>query len=221
MKTDKELGKKIHNYLISLGIETPMDKKSTYPVDDDYKIGQITHHISKIMGVLELDLSDDSLSDTPNRVAKMYVNEIYRGLNYNNFPKITTIENKMDAGMVVEKNIKSMSSCEHHLITIDGSACVAYIPNKKVIGLSKLNRIVDFFSRRPQVQERLTNQIWYTLSYLLGTEDIAVYLDAVHYCVRSRGIEDANSSTITNKLGGSFKTDPACRAEFMSIARSM
>jgi len=218
MKSDKQLGAKVHQHLLSLGLETPMTY-TRLDTDNIYKVAEIEFHFEKIMQILELDLRDDSLADTPKRVAKMYVHELFRGLDYDNFPKCTTIKNKMDAGMVVEKDIKVMSSCEHHFVTIDGLGCVAYIPKDNVIGLSKINRIVDFFSRRPQVQERLTNQIWHTLSFILDTEDVAVYLDAVHYCVRSRGVEDSNSSTITNKLGGSFKTDAACRAEFMSMAR--
>jgi GTP cyclohydrolase I len=171
------------------------------------------------MNVLHLDLEDDSLVDTPRRVAKMYVNEFFKGLDYEHFPKCTVIENKMDAGMVAEKGIKVMSNCEHHFVVIDGVATVAYIPNQKVLGLSKLNRIVNFFARRPQVQERLTNQIWHTLNFILDTEDVAVYIDAVHYCVRSRGVEDADSSTVTSKLGGVFMHSPDTRAEFMAIAR--
>jgi len=218
MKTDATLGKKVNEYLLSIGMETPMTKNLT---DDFFKIKQIEFHFEKIMKELNLDLKDDSLEDTPNRVAKMYVKEFFTGLNYDNFPKITTIENKMDAGMVVEKNIKVMSNCEHHFVTIDGVGCVAYIPKQKVVGLSKINRIVNFFSRRPQVQERLTNQIWHTLSFLLETEDVAVYLDATHFCVRSRGVEDANSSTVTSKLGGVFMNSPDTRAEFLAIARGM
>jgi GTP cyclohydrolase I len=219
MKADSVLGAKVAVYLRDIGMETPMSRSSIQGYDDNFKIKEIEFHFAKIMNALELDLTDDSLVDTPRRVAKMFVKEIFTGLNYENFPKITTIENKMDAGMVVEKNIKVMSNCEHHFVTIDGLACVAYIPSKKVIGLSKLNRVVNFFARRPQVQERLTNQIWHTLSYLLETEDIAVYLDATHFCVRSRGVEDSNSSTITSKLGGAFMNSPDTRAEFMSIAR--
>lgn len=218
MKSDHTLGAKVHKHLLSIGMETPLTKDIT---DDDYKMKQIEHHFTKIMETMNLDLRDDSLMDTPKRVAKMYVQELFRGLDYTNFPKCTTIDNKMDAGMVVEKNVKVMSNCEHHFVTIDGVACVGYIPKNKVIGLSKINRIVNFFSRRPQVQERLTNQIWHTLSFLLETDDVAVYVDAVHFCVRSRGVEDSNSSTVTSKLGGQFMKDPACRAEFMSIARNM
>lgn len=219
MKCDAELGQEVRQHLIEIGIETPMVDRN---YDKDFKFRTIERSIEDIMTVLELDLNDDSLIDTPKRVAKMYLNEFYRGLDYNNFPKCTTIDNKMQYnGMLVEQNIKVMSNCEHHLVTIDGIAAVAYIPKNKVIGLSKLNRIVDFFSRRPQVQERLTNQIWHTLNFLLETDDIAVYIDAIHYCVRSRGVEDANSSTVTSKLGGSFWTEDATRAEFMSIARNM
>lgn len=224
MKTDSELGKRVNQHLLSIGMETPM---AVNPYNDfarlngkEYKLEQIEGAMRSIMLVLGLDLSDDSLIDTPKRVAKMYVNEIFKGLDYNNFPKCTVIDNKMDAGMVVEKNVKVMSNCEHHFVTIDGVATIAYIPGKKVIGLSKINRIVDFFARRPQVQERLTNQIWHTLSFILDTEDVAIYIDAVHFCVRSRGVEDANSSTVTSKLGGVFMHSADTRAEFMAIARS-
>lgn len=215
MKSDAALGQRVHQHLISIGMETPMQ---TQGLSKSQQLTEIESAFTHIMDTLGLDLSDDSLVDTPKRVAKMYVNEYFKGLDYANFPKCTVIENKMDAGMVVEKGIKVMSNCEHHFVVIDGVGTVAYIPGKKVLGLSKLNRIVDFFSRRPQVQERLTNQIWHTLSYILETENVAVYIDAVHFCVRSRGVEDANSSTVTSKLGGVFLSSPPVRAEFMSIA---
>lgn len=170
------------------------------------------------MEALGLDLTDDSLIDSPRRVAKMFVSEIFWGLDYDNFPKCTAVENKMRYDeMVVERNISVMSSCEHHFVVIDGNATVAYIPGQHVLGLSKLNRIVEYFSKRPQIQERLTEQIYFALQYILGTDDIAVVVDAIHYCVRSRGVEDHGSSTVTSKLGGRFRTDPALRAEFMSI----
>jgi|TARA_R110002074_G_scaffold334242_2_gene504496 GTP cyclohydrolase I len=174
------------------------------------------------MDTLGLDLSDDSLTDTPKRVAKMYVNEIFWGLDYDAFPKCTTVNNKMHYDeMVVERNINVQSNCEHHFVVIDGLATVAYIPNERVLGLSKINRIVEYFSKRPQIQERLTEQIYYALQYILGTDNIAVLIDAQHYCVKSRGVEDVGSSTITSKLGGGFrdKDDPGLRAEFLSIAR--
>ena len=173
------------------------------------------------MTTLGLDLGDDSLIDTPKRVAKMYVSEVFYGLDYDTFPKCTAIHNKFQADeMIVERNVNVMSNCEHHFVTIDGYATIGYIPQNKVIGLSKMNRIVEYFSKRPQVQERLTAQIHAALSFILGTPDVAVVLDAKHYCVASRGIEDTGSFTSTSKLSGAFKEDPATRAEFMAIANS-
>jgi GTP cyclohydrolase I len=173
------------------------------------------------MNILGLDLTDDSLADTPNRVAKMYVNEIFYGLDYENFPKCTAVDNKMKYDeMVVEKNINVQSNCEHHFVVIDGVATVGYIPEDKVLGLSKMNRIVEYFAKRPQIQERLTSQIFHAMSYILGTENVAVTIDATHYCVKSRGVEDTGSSTVTSHLGGAFKTDPALRQEFLALARN-
>ena len=165
------------------------------------------------MKLLELDLSDDSLVDTPKRVAKMYVNEIFWGLDYEAFPKCTAVDNKMKYDeMVIERNINVQSNCEHHFVVIDGVATVAYI--------SKLNRVVEYFAKRPQIQERLTEQVYHALSYILDTENIGVIVDAQHYCVKSRGVEDVGSSTITSKLGGCFKNDPAVRNEFMNIVNA-
>jgi GTP cyclohydrolase I len=172
------------------------------------------------METLGLDLSDDSLEETPKRVAKMYVNEIFWGLKPENFPKCTVIENKMGYDeMVIEKDITLMSNCEHHFVTIDGKAHVAYIPKGKVLGLSKLNRIVEYFARRPQVQERIAEQVYHALAFILGTEDIAVVIEGVHYCVKSRGVEDHGSYTYTAKLGGCFRSEPEARAEFMSLIK--
>ncbi len=216
-KTDPELGQKIHEYLVKMGVETPTIKSH---LDRKEKIEVIEAHFNGIMRALGLDLEDDSLIDTPNRVAKMYVNEIFWGLDYDAFPKCTTVDNKMHYDeMVVERNVIVMSNCEHHFVTIDGLATVAYVPNKKVLGLSKINRIVEYFAKRPQIQERLTEQVFHALCYILETEDVAVMIDAQHYCVKSRGVEDTGSSTVTCKLGGGFKTDAAARAEFLSIAR--
>ncbi len=216
-KTDPELGQKIHEYLVKMGVETPTVKSH---LDRKEKIEVIEAHFNGIMRALGLDLEDDSLIDTPNRVAKMYVNEIFWGLDYDAFPKCTTVDNKMHYDeMVVERNVIVMSNCEHHFVTIDGLATVAYVPNKKVLGLSKINRIVEYFAKRPQIQERLTEQVFHALCYILETEDVAVMIDAQHYCVKSRGVEDTGSSTVTCKLGGGFKTDAAARAEFLSIAR--
>ena len=217
-KTDPKLGKEVSDYLESKGVQTPTVGYMLSHAADD-KIAAITEDMANILQTLGLDLSDDSLADTPKRVAKMFVNELYWGLLPENFPKCTTVENKMGYDeMVLEKNIKVMSDCEHHLRTIVGKAHVAYIPDEKVLGLSKLNRIVDYFSRRPQIQERLAEQIYHALVYILGTENVAVVIEAEHFCVKQRGIEDVGSSTVTSKLGGGFKDGPL-RAEFLSLAK--
>jgi GTP cyclohydrolase I len=216
-KTDPELGQKIHEHLVKMGVETPTKDSA---LDRKEKIEVIEAHFNGIMRALGLDLEDDSLMDTPKRVAKMYVNEIFWGLDYDAFPKCTTVANKMNYDeMVVERNVNVQSNCEHHFVIIDGLATVAYVPNEKVLGLSKINRIVEYFSKRPQIQERLTEQVFHALCYILETENVAVMIDAQHYCVKSRGVEDTGSSTVTTKLGGGFKTDAAARAEFLSIAR--
>ena len=215
MKTDEQLGLKVKQFLIDRGVETPMVDNG---LTDDEKIAEIKDKFTDIMNALGLDLADDSLIDTPNRVAKMYVKEIFFGLDYKHFPKATTVDNKMKYDeMVIERNINVQSNCEHHFVIIDGSCHISYIPKNKVLGLSKLNRIVQFFSKRPQIQERLTEQIYYALSYILDTEDIGVIIEAAHYCVKSRGIQDVNSDTVTSKMGGCFKTDPEARKEFLSI----
>lgn len=187
----------------------------------EQKIETIKEHFNQIMKTLGLDLTDDSLKDTPKRMAKMYVNEIFGGLDTKNFPKITVIENKMEYDqMVCVQDIEVISVCEHHFQPIDGFAAVAYIPNKKVIGLSKINRIVEFFAKRPQVQERLTKQIADCLEFVLETKDIAVHINAKHYCVISRGIQDTHSTTTTSDLRGSFKTCPETRIEFLKQCRT-
>jgi GTP cyclohydrolase I len=217
-KTDPELGLKVHEHLVKMGVETPINKNN---YDRKEKIDHIEAHFTHIMRILGLDLSDDSLIETPKRVAKMYVNEIFWGLDYEAFPKCTTVDNKMKYNeMVVERNVNVQSNCEHHFVVIDGLATVAYVPKNKVLGLSKINRIVEYFSKRPQIQERLTEQIFHTLQFILDTEDVAVMIDAQHYCVKSRGVEDTGSSTVTSRLGGGFKSDIAVRNEFYSIARS-
>ncbi len=185
------------------------------------KIAKIENHFKEIMKTLGLNLEDDSLCDTPRRIAKMYVNEVFAGLDVKNFPKITIIENSMEYDqMVCVQDIEVISMCEHHFQPIDGFATVAYIPNKKVIGLSKLNRIVEFFGRRPQVQERLTKQVADCLQYLLGTEDVAVHINAKHYCVIARGIQDTHSTTTTSDLRGAFKMRPETRGEFLAQCRT-
>ncbi|MEZ9566121.1 GTP cyclohydrolase I FolE [Vibrio artabrorum] len=208
-----ESAKLVKDALASRGLETPMRPNQ---VSREEKKERIEHHMREILTLLELDLTDDSLEETPQRIAKMYVDEIFSGLDYANFPKITVIENKMGVReMVRVKDITVTSTCEHHLVTIDGKAAVAYIPQGKIIGLSKINRIVRFFAQRPQVQERMTQQILVALQTLLETDDVAVTMDAVHYCVKSRGVMDATSETTTTALGGIFKSNPATRHEFL------
>ena len=216
-KCDPELGRQVHEYLVKMGVETPTVDNGLSRTD---KVEIIERKFRDIMEALGLDLSDDSLIDTPKRVAKMYVGEVFWGLDYDAFPKCTTVDNKMRYDeMVVERNVSVQSNCEHHFVIIDGLATVAYVPKQKVLGLSKINRIVEYFSKRPQIQERLTEQVFHALCYILETEDVAVVINAIHYCVRSRGVEDTGSSTVTSKLGGGFKSDPALRNEFLSIAR--
>ena len=214
-KCDAKLGKEVNDYLIKKGVQTPMKENS---FSEEAKICSIKNYFSKIMSVMGLDLSDDSLKETPRRVAKMYIKELFWGLNPDYFPKCTTVENKMKYDeMVMERKVTSMSACEHHFVTIDGTVDVAYIPENKVLGLSKLNRIIEYFSRRPQIQERLTAQIYYALEYILKTKNIAVIVKGTHFCVKSRGVEDSSSDTITSKMGGLFMHNPALRAEFMSL----
>ena len=214
-KTDPSLGQKVHEHLISVGVETPVIDNG---LSRKEKIDKIEKHFDEIVTILGLDLKDDSLIDTPKRVAKMYVNEIFWGLDYDAFPKATVVENKMNYNeMIVERNISVQSNCEHHFVVIDGLATVAYVPEKNVLGLSKINRIVEYFCKRPQIQERLTEQIYHALSYILETDNVAVMIDAQHYCVKSRGVEDTGSSTITSRLGGNFKNYPEVRAEFLSL----
>jgi GTP cyclohydrolase I len=211
-KTNPELGIQVHEHLVKMGVETPVIWQNT---DRKEKIDKIENHFREIMGILGLDLSDDSLAETPNRWAKMVVNETMWGLDYEAFPKCTTVSNKMHYDeMVIERDISVKSLCEHHILPIVGRAHVAYIPKDRVLGLSKMPRVVEYFSRRPQIQERLTEQVYHALQYILGTDDIAVTIMAEHMCVSQRGVEDNSASTTTSKLGGCFKTDLAVRTEF-------
>jgi GTP cyclohydrolase IA len=200
-----------------LSIET--SSREEEELNDDIKIKLISSHFKQIMEILGLDLSDDSLKDTPKRVAKMFVKETFSGLNVENKPKITLFENKYQYNqMLVEKNITLYSCCEHHFVPIIGKAHVAYISNGKVIGLSKINRIVQYYSKRPQVQERLTEQIAQALKEALNTENVAVVIDATHLCVASRGVNDINSTTITSHYSGKFKQEET-RKEFLSFIK--
>jgi len=196
------------------GIETPM-KFGAFDISDDDKIKKIEFHFKEIMETLGLDLTDDSLKGTPHRVAKMYVKELFNGLDPSNKPKIALFENKYNYNqMLVEKGITFYSNCEHHFVPIFGKAHLAYISSGKVIGLSKLNRIVNYFAKRPQVQERLTIQIAKELQRVLDTEDVAVLIDAKHLCVASRGIKDNSSATVSSFYGGKFQEEHT-RNEFL------
>src|SRR5210317_180045 len=186
---------------------TPL-RPDAFDLSDDEKISKIESNVKEILETLGMDLTDDSISKTPHRVAKMYVKEIFGGLNPENKPAVTLFDNKYQySQMLVEKDIAVFSTCEHHLVPIYGKAHVAYISNGEVIGLSKINRIVKYYSKRPQVQERLTRQIARELRETLKTDDVAVVIDAAHMCVAARGVEDVNSTTVTADLGGQFKKD--------------
>lgn len=192
---------------IATSKDTPL-RADAFEKSDEEKMLLIEKHFAKIMETMGLDLTDDSLKGTPKRVAKMYIKEIFSGLNPENKPKVQLFENKYQyQQMLVEKNITLYSNCEHHFVPIIGKAHVAYISNGKVIGLSKINRIVQYYAKRPQVQERLTEQIAQELKSILETEDVAVIIDAEHLCVSSRGIQDVNSSTVTSHYSGRFKAD--------------
>jgi GTP cyclohydrolase I len=203
---------------VATSLDTPL-REDAFVLSDDQKMILIEDKFKDIMNILGLDLKDDSLNGTPHRVAKMFVKEIFSGLNPANKPKISVFENKFKYGeMLVEKNINVNSTCEHHFLPITGKAHVAYISSGEVIGLSKINRVVDYFARRPQVQERLTVQISNELKRILKTEDVAVVIEAKHLCVSSRGIQDESSSTITADYGGLFK-DPHRRDEFLKYIK--
>lgn len=206
---------KVREALRQKGIETPMI------VLDESKDERRTHieqHMREVLRLIGLDLRDDSIEETPARLAKMFVDEIFSGLDYANFPKIANIANRMKVSeMVLVNDVTLTSTCEHHFVTIDGMVSVAYHPKKWVIGLSKINRVVAFFAQRPQVQERLTEQILLAFQTILETEDVAVYVKATHFCVKCRGIKDANSYTVTSAFGGVFLEDRETRKEFLSL----
>ncbi|AFP84616.1 GTP cyclohydrolase I FolE [secondary endosymbiont of Ctenarytaina eucalypti] len=206
----------VREALMICGLETPLRGEVQ---DKAVRKRLIAEHMQAIMTLLNLDWTDDSLAKTPNRIAKMYVEELFAGLDYVNFPKITFIKNKMNVDeMVTVHDITLTSTCEHHFLMIDGKATVSYIPKNFVIGLSKINRIVQFFSQRPQLQERLTQQILLTLQTLLGINSVAVSIDAVHYCVKAQGIRHGDSTTTTTSLGGLFKSSNNIRQEFLRAA---
>jgi GTP cyclohydrolase I len=199
---------------VATSAKTPL-RADAFDISDKEKIAKIQESVKDILHTLGMDLNDDSIQGTPKRVAKAFVNEIFMGLNPANMPKASTFDNNYNYGeMLVEKNIVVYSTCEHHLLPIIGRAHVAYISDGKVIGLSKMNRIVEYFSKRPQVQERLTMQIVQAMQEALGTQDVACVIDAKHLCVNSRGIKDIESSTVTSEFGGKFK-EKETRKEFL------
>ena len=205
---------RVRDALVKKGLETPYFDTGKTPEE---KKELIAAKMKEVMEIIGLDVNDDSLHDTPKRIAKMYINEIFSGLDYSNFPSITLIENKMQIDeMVKVKDITVTSTCEHHFVVIDGKAKVAYMPRGKIIGLSKINRIVQFFFFFSQVQERLTQQILVALQTLLETDSVAVTITATHYCVKARGVKDASSSTTTTALSGHFKKNQASRHEFLT-----
>ena len=217
MKIDKALEaiEALGDNHVATSATTPL-REDAFVLSDDEKIESIKKDVKHIMETLGLDLTDDSLQGTPQRVAKMFVKEIFSGLHPDNKPKASTFKNSYQYGeMLVEKNITVYSTCEHHLLPIVGRAHVAYISNGTVVGLSKMNRIVDYYAKRPQVQERMTMQIVQDLQEILGTDDVACVIDAKHLCVNSRGIRDIESSTVTSEFGGKFK-DPNTRKEFLN-----
>ena len=206
---------KVREALRQKGIETPM---ILLDESKDERRTHIEQHMREVLRLIGLDLRDDSIEETPARLAKMFVDEIFSGLDYANFPKITNITNRMKVSeMVLVNDVTLTSTCEHHFVTIDGMVSVAYYPKKWVIGLSKINRVVAFFAQRPQVQERLTEQILLAFQTILETEDVAVYVKATHFCVKCRGIKDANSYTVTSAFGGMFLEDRETRKEFLSL----
>lgn len=209
----------LNDHILS-SIETPL-RSDAFKLDDDLKIELIENKFKDIMEILGLDLSDESLKDTPKRVAKMYVNEVFNGLKPENKPSPTLFENKFGFNeMLVERNITIYSYCEHHFVPIIGKAHIAYFPNNYVIGLSKLNRIAQYYAKRPQVQERLNIQIANELKDILQTDDVAVVIDADHLCVASRGVNDVNSSTVTSSYSGKFMNDEV-RKEFWGYVKGI
>jgi GTP cyclohydrolase I len=211
MINNEEFHDEIGDNHISSSAKNPI-REDAFDISDDQKIEKIKKDVENILLTLGMDLTDDSLKGTPNRVAKMFVKEIFGGLNPAKKPNASTFENSYKYGeMLVEKNITLYSTCEHHLLPIIGKAHVAYISKGRVIGISKINRIVEFYSKRPQVQERLTMQIVQELQIALGTEDVACIIDAKHLCVNSRGIKDIESSTVTSEFGGQFKNEQTRR----------
>lgn len=215
--TDYEYGMRLHEAMVEAKIETPM---TNYPVLDlEGRGNMMALSQFNTMRALGLDLEDDSLMGTPKRVAKMYQEELFYGLDYHNFPKISTFENKAQYDELLAVSCTVQSSCEHHFLPFIGTAHIGYIPGKRILGLSKFNRVVDFYSRRPQVQERLTEQISFAFRKILETDDVAVVIKAEHYCVKLRGVKDSCNETRSSRLTGKFRDVPELRAEFISLTQ--
>ncbi len=218
MDIDYPLGLNVHGALLAMGIETPGADGEGFP--ESTLSDSVEEGMERIMANMGLDMENDSLKGTPARIAKMYEKEIFYGLNYKNFPKCTTVKNQMRYDEVVAiPRIGVKSMCEHHFLPFIGEATVGYIPYTKVLGLSKFERVVDFFSRRPQVQERLTEQVSLALRTILETEDVAVVIRADHYCMKLRGVKSANSYTVTSKMSGRFRSVDSLRAEFFALTK--
>lgn len=218
MANDPELGKRVHEMLRAKRLETPMGKLLDGDKPDIQE--QVRLQAWEMLESLGLDMNDDSIKGTPNRLAKMYLHELFWGMDYDLFPDCTVVENKMAyKEMVVRDGIDVKSMCEHHFLPIVGRATIAYLPSDKVIGLSKMDRIVEFFSRRPQMQERLTEQIAATLQFILGTDNVAVVIKAEHFCVSHRGVQGSKSDTITSRLLGKFFDIAPLRQEFTALIR--
>lgn len=219
MKNDLNgLGVEIRSVLVEHGLESPSPVPTV--LDHDTRKQLLSDHFKRVLELLGLDLADDSLRGTPDRIATMFLEEVFHGLNYANFPRVTTVSNNMKYDEMIATKCQVRSFCEHHFVPFTGQAHVAYIPNSHVLGLSKFNRVVDFFSRRPQIQERLTEQISCALKHILQTDDVAVVIEAEHLCVQLRGVQDECSSTITSKLSGRFRSVPEARSEFLALTRS-
>lgn len=210
------LATKVQEHLCTNQIETP---GAGWKAWNDVTRTAVAISFREIMETMNLDLKDDSLSGTPERVAKMFLHEIFYGLDYRNFPDVLSIQNKMHCDEVITTTCQVRSMCEHHFVPFMGTAYIGYIPKDKVLGLSKFNRIVDFFSRRPQIQERLTEQVSASLQIVLETDDVAVVIKAEHFCVKLRGVQDTLSKTTTSKLQGRFRSVPELRAEFLSLTK--
>lgn len=220
-KQNESLGKAVNDHLVKMGVQTPMT--DLIDATTNSKLKKIEKQVMKTLETLGLDLTDDSLIDTPKRVAKMYVNEIFSGLRADTFPKCTAVENKMTSGdeFVLEKNITLYSDCEHHLRPIIGKCHIAYIPKKKVLGLSKMNRLTQYFARRPQIQERLNQQIAHAMSFITESDDVIVIIEAAHTCVSQRGVMDTNSTTATITALGKFgEPNSSLRKEVLAACNS-